>query len=166
MQVTLDQALRRGIEAYKAGQFQEADRVYTAILKAYPKHPDANHNMAVLAVAVGKIEESISFFKMAVETNPSIAQYWFGYLDALIKIGRKIDSENVLDQVFALAENKISQGSLKDVKRLYQDILFRFPKNRKAAYEIKSLTSKLRHDGLQIQDPPEAQVQQIINLYN
>ena len=102
MQVTLDQALRRGIEAYKAGQFQEADRVYTAILKAYPKHPDANHNMAVLAVAVGKIEESISFFKMAVETNPSIAQYWFGYLDALINLGRKIDSENVLDQVLTL----------------------------------------------------------------
>jgi len=28
---------------------QEADRLYTAILQAQPKHPDANHNMGVLA---------------------------------------------------------------------------------------------------------------------
>ena len=50
MKLTVDQALRKGVEAHKAGQVQEADRLYTAILKALPKHPDANHNMGVLAV--------------------------------------------------------------------------------------------------------------------
>ena len=47
MELTLDQALQKGIEAHKAGKVQEADRYYTAILKAQPKHPDANHNMGV-----------------------------------------------------------------------------------------------------------------------
>ena len=55
---TVDQALQQGIEAHKAGQVQEADRLYTAILKAQPKHPDANHNMGVLAVGVGKVEQA------------------------------------------------------------------------------------------------------------
>ncbi len=50
MELTLDQALQKGIEAHKAGKVQEADRYYTAILKAQPNHPDANHNMGVLAV--------------------------------------------------------------------------------------------------------------------
>ena len=34
MELTLDQALEKGIEAHKAGKVQEADRYYTAILKA------------------------------------------------------------------------------------------------------------------------------------
>ena len=55
MELTLDQALQKGIEAHKAGKVQEADQYYTAILKANPKHPDANHNMGVLAVGVGKV---------------------------------------------------------------------------------------------------------------
>ena len=56
-ELTIDQALQQGIEAHKAGQVQEADRLYTAILKAQPKHPEANHNMGVLAVGVGHREE-------------------------------------------------------------------------------------------------------------
>jgi hypothetical protein len=60
MELTIDQALQTGIEAHKAGQVQEADRLYTAILKAQPKHPDANHNIGVLAVGVGKVQEDYS----------------------------------------------------------------------------------------------------------
>ena len=52
MELTLDQALQKGVEAHKAGKVQEADQLYTAILKANPKHPDANHNMGVLAVGI------------------------------------------------------------------------------------------------------------------
>ena len=55
-ELTLEQALQKGIEAHKAGKAQEADRYYTAILRANPKHPDANHNMGVLTVSVSRIE--------------------------------------------------------------------------------------------------------------
>ena len=57
MELTLDQALQKGIEAHQAGKAQEADGYYTAILKALPKHPDANHNMGVLAVGVGRLRK-------------------------------------------------------------------------------------------------------------
>ena len=53
MELTLDEALQKAIEAHKTGQIQEAERLYTAILQAQPKHPDANHNMGVLAAGVG-----------------------------------------------------------------------------------------------------------------
>ena len=36
MELTLDQALQKGIEAHKAGHAQEADRYYTPILKLIP----------------------------------------------------------------------------------------------------------------------------------
>ena len=57
MQLTLKEALLKGIEVYKAGKVQEADRYYSAILKARPKHPDANHNTGVLAVRKAKFKK-------------------------------------------------------------------------------------------------------------
>ena len=66
MELTLGQALQKGIEAHKAGS-SEADRYYTAILKAQPKHPDVNHNMGVLAAGVGKVQEALPFFKTALK---------------------------------------------------------------------------------------------------
>ena len=87
MELTLDQALQKGIEAHKAGKVQEADRYYTAILKANPKHPNANHNMGVLAVSLGKVEEALPFFKTALDVNPNTAQFWLSYIDALIRLG-------------------------------------------------------------------------------
>ena len=61
MELTLEETLQKAVEAHKAGQIQEADRLYTAILQAQPKHPDANHNIGVLAVGVGKVQESLSY---------------------------------------------------------------------------------------------------------
>ena len=98
MELTLDQALIKGVEAHKAGKAQEADRYYTAILKAQPKHPDANHNMGVLAVGLGKVQEALPFFKTALEANPSIAQFWLSYIDTLIKLNRMDDAKAVCDE--------------------------------------------------------------------
>ena len=118
MELTLDQALQKGVEAHEAGKVQEADRYYTAILKAQPKHPDANHNMGVLAVGVDKIQEALPFFKTALDANPNIAQFWLSYIDALIKIDRITDAKAVFNQAksngakgdaFDKLEKKISQ---------------------------------------------------------
>ncbi|MDC1439937.1 tetratricopeptide repeat protein [Planktomarina temperata] len=105
-ELTIDQALQQAVEAHKAGQVQEADRLYTAILKAQPKHPDANHNMGVLAVGVGKVQEALPFFKTALEANPATAQFWLSYIDTLIKLGKLADGKAVLDQ----AKSKGAKG--------------------------------------------------------
>ena len=88
MELTLDQALKRGVDAHKAGNFQEADRYYIAILKTNPKHADANHKMGVLAVNIGRLQQALPFFKMAVEADSSTEQFWISYIDALIKLNR------------------------------------------------------------------------------
>ena len=56
--LTVDEALRLGISAHKSGRINEADKYYTAILQVQPNHPDANHNMGVLAVSVSKLKEA------------------------------------------------------------------------------------------------------------
>ena len=141
MELTLDQALQKGIEAHKAGRAQEADRYYTAIIKANPKHPDANHNMGVLAIGVGKVQEALPFFKTALETNPSKAQYWLSYIDALIKLDRKTDAKAVFDQ----AKSKGAKGD-------------GFDKLEKRLILSPSINSNT-------QEPPQDQLQSLINLY-
>ena len=116
MELTLEQALQKGIEAHKAGNAQEADRYYTAILKANPKHPDANHNMGVLAVGINKVQEALPFFKTALDANSSIAQYWLSYIDALIKLGQIAEAKAMFDQ--AKSKGATGDGFDKLVVRL------------------------------------------------
>ena len=75
MELTIDQALQRGVAAHKEGKLQDAERLYRAILQVLPDHPDANHNLGVLAVAVGKPLEALPLFKLAVDTNPQVEQF-------------------------------------------------------------------------------------------
>ena len=146
MELTLDQALQKGIEAHKRGKVQEADGYYTAILKVQPKHPDANHNMGVLAVSVGKVQESLPFFKMALEANSGIKQFWLSYIDALIKLNRRDDAK----VAFFEAQSNGAKGE--GFEKLEQ-ILDGWD---------KPVTSQT----LNTQDPPQNQLQDLINLFN
>jgi tetratricopeptide (TPR) repeat protein len=215
-ELTIDQALQKGVEAHKAGKVQEADRLYTAILKAQPKHPDANHNMGVLAVGVGKIQEALPFFKTALEANPATAQFWLSYIDTLIKLEQLANAKAVLDQAkskgakgdgfdkleqrlkefgqeplaasktatevqppqpnildslkldqaIKLAKKKAKDGAPEEAKCIYQDILAKFPKNKRASDGLKALASRPAGDASKVQDPPQDQLQSLINLHS
>ena len=85
MELTIEQVLQQGITAHKEGKLEEAERLYRAILQSQPAHPDANHNLGVIAVSVNKANAALPFFKSALETNPKIEQFWVSYIDALVK---------------------------------------------------------------------------------
>ena len=94
MELTIDQALQKAVEAHKAGKLQDAESLYQAILQAQPNHPDANHNLGVLAVSVNKSEAALPLFKTALEANPSQGQFWLSYVDTLIKKNQFDNSRN------------------------------------------------------------------------
>ena len=98
MELTVIQALERGVSAHRAGNLQDAERIYKAILQSQPSHPDANHNLGVLAVSVSKVDAAIPLFKKAVEANPKIEQFWLSYVDALIKLNQIDNAREVLRQ--------------------------------------------------------------------
>ena len=102
MELTIVQALQQGVTAHKEGKLQEAERLYRAILQSQPAHPDANHNLGVIAVSVNKAEVALPLFKTALEANPKIEQFWLSYIDALIKEKRFDNAKQVLE----LAKNQ------------------------------------------------------------
>ena len=98
MEFTINEALKKGIYAHKAGDLEVAERYYNSILKIEPKHAHANHNKGLLAVSAGKVEKSVPLFEIALEANSGIAQFWLSYMDALIHLNRISDAKNVLDK--------------------------------------------------------------------
>ena len=211
-ELRIDQALQKGIQAHKAGKTHEANHYYTTILKAQPKHPDANHNMGVLVVGLGKVKEALPFFETALQSNPKITQFWLSYIDALIKVGRLKDARTVfnlakqngakgnsfnvlktmlnepirtenttqnksrsqktildtlkLEQAIRLARKMVRDGSLDEAKRIYQDILSKFPKNKKALYGIRRLSEMVRSESIDAQNPSQDEIQNLVNIYS
>jgi predicted TPR repeat methyltransferase len=98
MELTIEQALQQGVSAHKEGKLQEAERFYQAILQSQPAHPDANHNLGVLAVSVNKADAALPLFKTALEANPKVEQFWLSYIDALIKEKQFDNAKQVLEQ--------------------------------------------------------------------
>ena len=107
MELTIKQLLQQAIAAHKEGNLQAAERLYRAILQSQPSHPDANHNLGVLAVSVNKTNEALPLFKTAAEANPKLEQFWLSYIDALIKEKRFDNAKQVIEQAkkqFVVAE--------------------------------------------------------------
>jgi len=115
----IDEALRQGIARHQSGQLEEAERLYRGILEAQPNHPDAHHNLGVLAVQVNQADAGLPHLKAALELNPSHGQFWISYLEALIQTGQK----EAAHQVMAEGRRRGLQGEAVEVlaERLGED---------------------------------------------
>ena len=145
MKIALDKALQMGINAHKQRRFREADLYYTAILNSQPNHPDANHNMGLIAVEVGKFEEAIPFFKIALEASPKILQFWLSYIDALINICKFEEAAAVL------GEARQAQSDDESFKTFQKEL-----NNRNCL--INALKS--------MRDPTESQISRLIKFFD
>jgi len=70
-----------------------------------------------------------------------------------------------LDQALKLAKKKIKDGEYEEAKVIYDDILKKFSKNKKALGGLKSLSDKLTAKETNIQEPPQNQTQMVFDLY-
>ena len=122
MQTKIEQA----VEAHRAGKLEQAEALYRAILKDQPQHPDANHNLGVLAVSANNSAAALPLLRAALEANPKQGQYWISYIEALIRGNQLDDARSVLqqgkkmglagEQVHALSHQlaSLSEGSVSD----------------------------------------------------
>ena len=109
MDLTIDQMLQQGVAAHNQGNLQESERLYRAILQVQPMHPDANHNLGLIAVVMDQPGAALPLFKVAFETSPNVEQYWISYIDALIKSNQFKNAKKVLKKAkkFGIANEKL-----------------------------------------------------------
>ncbi|MBU26170.1 MAG: hypothetical protein CMD99_09110 [Gammaproteobacteria bacterium] len=160
MKLTIDQALQQGVSAHKEGKLQDAERLYRAILKSQPNHPDANHNLGLLAVAVGKPLEASPLFKLALEANPQIEQFWLSYINVLIGLERFDEAKR------ALVEGGQSGVSSEKLDVLNQQLLGSVPNDTNKIAEGQTLTEERKAQGSSSSaPPPQDQLIRLIEHY-
>ena len=142
MELTIEQALQQGIAAHKEGKLQDAEHLYRAILQSQPEHPDANHNLGVLAVSLNKADLALPLFKTALEANPKKEQFWLSYIDTLIKEQRFDNAK----QVLARAKNQgVAGDKLKNLEA--------------------QLTPATQSENVNSADPSQQQLISLLELY-
>jgi tetratricopeptide (TPR) repeat protein len=139
MELTVNQQiqeLQQGAEAHNAGK-----RLYRGILQVQPNHPEANHNLGLIAVAMNQPGLALPLFKSAIEANPNVESFWLSYIDALIA-----------ERQFSDAKQALKKSKKKGV----------------AKEKIKTLMRKLvsvKAGNIPIPVPPQAELHKLIDHY-
>jgi tetratricopeptide (TPR) repeat protein len=97
MQTTIGKLLQRVIALHKQGEFEEVALLYQRILEYRPDYPDANHNLCILKVTSGSINDALPLFERAIDVKPQIEQFWFSYIEALVGAGCLDDAKILLE---------------------------------------------------------------------
>ena len=85
MELSAQKKVQEGINFHKKGKLKKAEVLYRNALKINPNHPDANHNLGILLISKNKSQDALNFFKVALEANPKMEQFWASYIDTLIR---------------------------------------------------------------------------------
>lgn len=110
----IDDTLLKGVAAHRAGNLQEAQRLYNLVLQIKPMHADANNNMALLAVGVGNFSASLNFFKKALSAQPNNVQFMLNYAQALLSLNMLKEAQGLVKK----AEKKGAKGQLFNTLKL------------------------------------------------
>ncbi len=89
--------LQQAVAYHQIGRLFDAEKIYLDILQARPDHPEANHNLGVLAVQRNQATNSLPYFMAALESDPTRGQYWLSYVDGLFQAGQLEAARDVLN---------------------------------------------------------------------
>jgi tetratricopeptide (TPR) repeat protein len=93
--MTTEADLQQALSHHQAQRFAEAEQLYRSILLADPAHPDANHNLGILALQLQRPAASLPYLKAAVTAAPHAPQYWHLYAEALTMAEQRGEAERV-----------------------------------------------------------------------
>lgn len=174
MEVTIDQALLKAVDHHRSGRLQEAEMLYRAIIQAQPNNPDANHNLGVLAVSIGKPLDAIPFFRSALSAFPYQPQFWVSLIEALQKMGdhglvlktlAEARSKGIQHHILDKLEAKIvgAQGYASQTRNLS------LPYSERRKLEIAKKKAKTRQgstsDLLKAAEPSQLEIKAALGLY-
>lgn len=129
----LIEVLEQGIRAHSEQRYIDAEKFYLAVLNVIPENPDANHNLGVLKVDTGRIQQSLMYFYKAVETEPDTHVYWHSLIKTLLRLEKIKDAKKALvdsyeayskaGKLAEYAEIKFEISTLDSQKKSLQSIL-------------------------------------------
>jgi len=108
---TIAHLMEDALNCHRAGDLLGAGQRYQRILQSQPGHAEANHKLGLIAVEAQQAAAGLPYFAAALEADPTRAQYWIGYIDALDRAGQTEDARTMLAQ----AQQQGLEGEAVDV---------------------------------------------------
>jgi tetratricopeptide (TPR) repeat protein len=174
MKLTIDETLKQAVALHEEGNIQDAERLYGVILQSQPTHPDANHNLGVLAVSGNKFDVALPLFKTALKAYPKREQFWFSYIDALIREQNFEAAKQVIEQVKrkGMAAEKLTvfeaqltpNAQANEPKLAVQKKSLTLSEKRKKLAESKK-QKKAKKQNLKAISPSETEIKSLLKHY-
>jgi predicted O-linked N-acetylglucosamine transferase (SPINDLY family) len=112
--MSVNAEFKRAVAHHQSGRLAEAELLYRSVLLAQPHHPDANHNLGMLAGQMGHPAAGLPFLKNALAVNPANPQYVVSYAEALLLSGQ---AKNALSTIEKAISRGLASPAAKALKR-------------------------------------------------
>jgi predicted O-linked N-acetylglucosamine transferase (SPINDLY family) len=149
----LEEAYGRAMALQMAGELGQAEPIYREILAAHPDHAGAHYCLGMLLVHLKRPADGSPHLLSAVNNAPQVAEYWLGYLEALLLLGehetaaqilslarqhglagaaaddfaRRLEASNPLEREAAVLA-LVNQGLFREALPLAREMTQRFPR--------------------------------------
>ena len=180
----INELLDDAIGAHKAKDFNSAAVKYKKILEHDAHHADANHNFGVLTVELGFNDDALIFLQTAINTNPSVLQYWVTFVDTLINADRFDDARSVLEEAYLFGyrdevfdhlrhnldlkqqeiDTSIKYDSIDHVQDLSEQVEIS-NEDARGANEISNGILGSTDNAVQVTDIPQDELKSLMNLF-
>ena len=156
-EIDLDAAFQSAINHHQAGRLSQAEMLYQVVLQGLPAHPDANHNLGVIAVQLGNPEQALPLFHAALTEQLGNGRFWISYIDALLRTQRLDEAGQWLAQgrQAGLAGPEVEQLA----QRLDEAMLLRLASKKG---RVRKPTKMGKNGSI----PEIAEQQQLVALFN
>jgi tetratricopeptide (TPR) repeat protein len=101
-QRAIGQAMEAGVALHQKGLLDDAERLYTGILKLAPKHFDATHLLGVISQQRGDSENALKLISAALELNSASADAYNNHGRVLLQLKRYAEALASIDRALAL----------------------------------------------------------------
>ena len=162
--------LEKGAELHQNGQFQLAEKMYSAVIDLDQDHADANHNMGLLKMNMGRDLDALPFFQTAITADNSVAQFWHSYVQVLINLNRLEDAKRIIElsKDNGIECNRIDQLE-QNLKQLEEKLSFNsssFENNANRLVESIGSASSSVSKIIESQEPSHDQLNDLIVSLN
>jgi tetratricopeptide (TPR) repeat protein len=97
--------LQQAVALHRHGQLAQAETLYTEVLAALPRQPDALHLSGVIALQKNNPERAVELIQKAIEVSPRNADFHFNCGNAFLQLNQPDAAVHSYDKAIAIRPN-------------------------------------------------------------
>ena len=119
--MSLDEALAHGVERHQAGELDQAEAIYDAVLQRHPGRADVLNWLGILKHQRGDFAASAALLRRVVELEPEADGVWNNLGNVLLRQGEVDEAGAAFRRSIELAPSAEAWANLARVFRRHQD---------------------------------------------